>query len=46
MCEVHLIIVLGEGMRECQCEVASTKPIPFTFESVGVVTDVLADTMP
>ena len=44
--EVHLIVVLSEGMREGQSEVASAPPITLTLERICIVTDVVADTMP
>ena len=44
--EVDLVAILGERVRESQCKVAPAPPIAFAFESVGVVADVLANSVP
>lgn len=46
MSEVDGVIVLCEGVRECQGKVASIKAVTFTLESVRVVANVVTDAMP
>jgi len=44
--EVHLIICLRKSMCESQSVIASIPTITFSFESVTVVADIVANTMP
>ena len=44
--EVHLIIALGEGVRECQRVIAAIETVTLTLEAVRMIGDVAPDTMP
>ena len=46
MSEVNLIVCCRESMRECQCVIGATESIAFSLETIPVVADVMADTVP